>query len=508
MKINGVCLHHDLGALGSAFNVSAAERQLRLMKEMGVNAVRCSHNPLAPELLDLCDRMGLLVMDEPFDMWWQRKTERDYARFFDEWHERDLRDHVMRDRDHASIFMWSIGNEVLEQWSNASADTLSLAEANFILNFGQDRSKLAALGETSVNSLLASKLAGIVRELDPTRPITSGCNEPDPGNHIFRSGVLDVIGYNYHDGWFSSVPANFPGKPFVVSESVSSLMTRGWYRMPSDSVRVCPPLWDDPAREPSFACSSYDNYHVPWGCTHEKSLHDVLHLFPHWNWNEGETVDVWAYYNNADCVELFLNGRSLGERRKLTFEEAESGRCPETCGESHPSSVFGSQTAWRSMSGVTDGSTEFHVRWRIPFEPGELKAVAKKDGRAVRETVVRTAGEPASLRLIPDRTSVSADGSELCFVSVEVLDKDGSLCPKADNLIRFEVSGPAEIAGVDNGSPISLERFKSDRRHAMYGKALVILRPAVGKAGKVTLRAVSDNGSDRTMSAETIIKVR
>ncbi len=567
MKINGVCLHHDLGALGSAFNVSAAERQLRLMKEMGVNAVRCSHNPPAPELLDLCDRMGLLVMDEPFDMWRQRKTERDYARFFDEWHERDLRDHVMRDRNHASIFMWSIGNEVLEQWRNASADTLSLAEANFILNFGQDRSKLAALGETSVNSLLASKLAGIVRELDPTRPITSGCNEPDPGNHIFRSGALDVIGYNYHDGWFSSVPADFPGKPFVVSESVSSLMTRGWYRMPSDSVRVCPPLWDDPAREPSFACSSYDNYHVPWGCTHEKSLHDVLHndfisgqfvwtgfdyigepipygwparssyfgivdlagfpkdiyymyqsvwrtdvdvlhLFPHWNWNEGETVDVWAYYNNADCVELFLNGRSLGERRKLTFEEAESGRCPETCGESHPSSVFGSQTAWRSMSGVTDGSTEFHVRWRIPFEPGELRAVAKKDGRAVRETVVRTAGEPASLRLIPDRTSVSADGGELCFVSVEVLDKDGSLCPKADNLIRFEVSGSAEIAGVDNGSPISLERFKSDRRHAMYGKALVILRPAVGKAGKVTLRAVSDNGSDRTMSAETIIKVR
>ena len=233
MKINGVCLHHDLGALGSAFNVSAAERQLRIMKEMGVNAVRCSHNPPAPELLDLCDRMGLLVMDEPFDMWRQRKTERDYARFFDEWHERDLHDHVVRDRNHVSIFLWSIGNEVLEQWSNASADTLSLAEANFILNFGQDRSKLAALGETSVNSLLAAKLADIIRELDPTRPITSGCNEPDPGNHIFRSGALDVIGYNYHDGYFSSVPINFPGKPFLVSESVSALMTRGWYRMPS-----------------------------------------------------------------------------------------------------------------------------------------------------------------------------------------------------------------------------------------------------------------------------------
>ncbi len=542
MKINGVCLHHDLGALGSAFNVSAAERQLRIMKEMGVNAVRCSHNPPAPELLDLCDRMGLLVMDEPFDMWRQRKTERDYARFFDEWHERDLHDHVVRDRNHVSIFLWSIGNEVLEQWSNASADTLSLAEANFILNFGQDRSKLAALGETSVNSLLAAKLADIIRELDPTRPITSGCNEPDPGNHIFRSGALDVIGYNYHDGYFSSVPTNFPGKPFLVSESVSALMTRGWYRMPSDSVKVCPPLWNDPSIEPSFACSSYDNYHVPWGCTHEKSLHDVLHngfisgqfiwtgfdyigepipygwparssyfgivdlagfpkdiyymyqsvwrpdidvlhLFPHWNWNEGETVDVCAYYNNADCVELFLNGRSLGERRKLSFAEAE--------------------TKCHSMS----GSTEFHISWRVPFEPGELKAVAKKDGRAVRETVVRTAGAPASLRLVPDREVISADGREMCFVTVEVLDKDGNLCPKADNLIRFEVSESAEIAGVDNGSPISLERFKSDRRHAMYGKALVILKPACS-AGKVTLRAVSNDGSGKTISAKTVIKVK
>ena len=512
------------------------------MKEMGVNAVRCSHNPPAPELLDLCDRMGLLVMDEPFDMWRQKKTERDYARFFDEWHERDLHDHVVRDRNHVSIFLWSIGNEVLEQWSNASADTLSLAEANFILNFGQDKSKLAALGETSVNSLLAAKLADIIRELDPTRPITSGCNEPDPGNHIFRSGALDVIGYNYHDGYFSSVPTNFPGKPFLVSESVSALMTRGWYRMPSDSVKVCPPLWNDPSIEPSFACSSYDNYHVPWGCTHEKSLHDVLHndfisgqfiwtgfdyigepipygwparssyfgivdlagfpkdmyymyqsvwrpdidvlhLFPHWNWNEGETVDVCAYYNNADCVELFLNGRSLGERRKLSFAEAD--------------------TKCQSVS----GSTEFHISWRVPFEPGELKAVAKKDGRAVRETVVRTAGAPASLRLVPDRKVISANGREMCFVTVEVLDKDGNLCPKADNLIRFEVSESAEIAGVDNGSPISLERFKSDRRHAMYGKALVILKPACS-AGKLTLRAVSNDGSGRTISAKTVIKVK
>ena len=545
MKINGVCLHHDLGALGSAFNISASERQLRIMKEMGVNAVRCSHNPPAPEFLDLCDRMGLLVMDEPFDMWRQRKTERDYARFFDKWHESDLGDHIRRDRNHPGIFLWSIGNEVLEQWSNASADTLSLAEANFILNFGQDRSKLAADGEMSVNSMLASKLAGIIRKLDHTRPITSGCNEPDPGNHIFRSGALDVIGYNYHDGWFNSVPENFPGKPFIVSESVSALMTRGWYRMPSDSVKVGPPLWDDPRKEPSFACSSYDNYHVPWGCAHEKSLSDVLHndfisgqfiwtgfdyigepipygwparssyfgtvdlagfpkdiyymyqsvwrpdidvlhLFPHWNWHEGETVDIWAYYNNADCVELFLNGKSLGERRKLSFDEVETG----------------------VNDNIICGSTEFHICWRVPYEAGELKAVAKKDGQPVRETIIRTAGEPASLRLTPDRTVIHSGDREMCFVTVEVLDSEGNLCPLADNLIRFEVNGPASIAGVDNGSPISLERFKSDHRHAMYGKALVILQAEGQRSGKITLKANTNNDSCKELSTTIRLNVR
>ncbi len=383
------------------------------------------------------------------------------------------------------------------------------------------------------------------------------------------ASILQVVGLNYRPHRYEEAYQRTPQRLVLGSETASTVSSRGVYLLPAlpDNTETITNMNHPNGNSRTNQCSSYDLQYCPWSNLPDDDFRnmddypwtigqfvwtgfdyigepipygwparssyfgivdlagfpkdiyymyqsvwrtdvDVLHLFPHWNWNEGETVDVWAYYNNADCVELFLNGRSLGERRKLTFEEAESGRCPETCGESHPSSVFGSQTAWRSMSGVTDGSTEFHVRWRIPFEPGELKAVAKKDGRAVRETVVRTAGEPASLRLIPDRTSVSADGSELCFVSVEVLDKDGSLCPKADNLIRFEVSGPAEIAGVDNGSPISLERFKSDRRHAMYGKALVILRPAVGKAGKVTLRAVSDNGSDRTMSAETIIKVR
>lgn len=530
VKIRGVCLHHDLGCLGAAVNRSALGRQLRIMKEMGANAVRCSHNPPAPELLDLCDEMGLMVMDEAFDMWRQRKTERDYARFFEQWHEKDLEDFVVRDRNHPSIIMWSIGNEVLEQWSNASADTLSLEQANYVLNFGHGEEQLAKDMEMSVNSLLAAKLAGIVRRFDPTRPVTSGCNEPDPGNHLFRSGALDIIGYNYHDAWFSSVPSNFPGKPFVVSESVSALMTRGFYKMPSDSVRVCPPLWDDPRADPSFACSSYDNYHVPWGCTHEQSLSqveyesfiagqfiwtgfdylgepipfgwparssffgivdlagfpkdvyylyqsvwrddiDVLHLFPHWNWKDGDVVDVQTYYNNADSVELFLNGESCGVRRKLTHDEALAVNVP-------PAPEI-------SMS------TEFHCCWRVPFSPGELKAVSYRNGEVVCERRTRTASEPSGLRLIPDRNVILADGSDMAFITVEVIDKDGNICPYADDDIVFRLEGPAVIAGVDNGSPVSLERFKADHRRAFHGKALLVVRNT-GTHGKVTVTAASN----------------
>lgn len=183
LKIRGVCLHHDLGALGAAVNKTALRRQLQIMKDMGANAIRCSHNPPAPELLDLCDEMGLMVMDEAFDMWRKQKSKFDYARYFDQWHEKDLTDLIVRDRNHPSVIIWSIGNEVLEQWSDAKADTLSLEEANLILNFGHSSDMLSKDGEElSVNSLLTKKLADIVRKLDPTRPVTAGCQEPDPGS--------------------------------------------------------------------------------------------------------------------------------------------------------------------------------------------------------------------------------------------------------------------------------------------------------------------------------------
>lgn len=508
MKINGVCQHHDLGCLGASINEDALHRQLRILKEMGTNAIRCSHNPPAPEFLAMCDTMGFIVMDESFDMWRRRKTQNDYARFFDEWAERDLTDLVLRDRNHPSILMWSIGNEVLEQWSSADADNLTAEQANLILNAGHDASTLAHGEELSVNSILTRNLCAIIRRYDTTRPITAGCNEPDPKNHLFKSGALDIIGFNYHHQWVKDVPKNFPGQPFIFSESVSALQTRGFYMMPSDKVYKAPVEWWLPYQDPSFQCSAYDNMHASWSSTHEETWDvvkhndfvggqfiwtgfdyigeptpygfparssyfglidlagfpkdtyymyqsewtdkQVLHLFPHWNWLEGQDIDMWCYYNNADEVELFINGRSQGVKAKK---------------DSH----------------------EYHLMWRVKFEPGEVKAVARKDGKVVADKVIRTAGAPAALRLTADRTHFgkNPNGDNLAFISVEVVDKDGNLCPRAEDQIFFDVEG-GRIVGTDNGNPVSMERFKEPKRKAFNGKCLVVVAT---DGGDVKLKA-------------------
>lgn len=511
VKINGVCQHHDLGCLGAAINRRALERQLEILKEMGCNGIRSSHNPPAPELLELCDSMGFIVMNETFDMWRKRKTTYDYSLYFNEWHERDLTDLILRDRNHPSVFMWSIGNEVLEQWTDANADTLDIAAANLLLNMKREASSLANDSTLSVNSLLTQKLCNMAHELDPTRPVTSGNNEPDPKNHLFRAGTLDIIGFNYHDDWFDGVPKNFPGKPFIVTESVSALMTRGYYKMPSDVEFLCPERWDKPYYDPSFSCSSYDNCHAPWGSRHEgtwghvkykkficgqyiwagfdyigeptpygwparssffgiidlagfpKDIYymyqsewtdkEVLHLFPHWNWKEGEEIDMWCYYNNADEVELFVNGESQGVQYK--------------------------------------DSLVFHTSWRVKYQPGEVSVVSRKNGKQVGERTIVTAGRPAQIRMTADRSRIKADGEDLSFITVEVLDSEGNLCPRAENNIFFEIEGTGFIAGVDNGSPISLERFKDNHRKAFYGKCLVVVQ-SDGEAGNVRVKATSE----------------
>ena len=505
VKINGVCEHHDFGCLGAALNEDALHRKLVKLKAMGVNAIRSSHNPPAPELLNMCDTMGLIVMDESFDMWRRKKTQNDYARFFDEWHERDLSDLVKRDRNHPCILMWSIGNEVLEQWSSADADELTLEQANLILNAGHDASTLAHGEEMTPNALLTQHLANIIKKYDKTRPITAGCNEPDPKNHLFKSGAIDIIGFNYHHQWIKDVPKNFPNKPFIMSESVSALQTRGYYMMPSDSIYVAPKEWWMPYTDPSFMCSAYDNMHASWSSTHEQTWDvvkhtpyvggqfiwtgfdyigeptpygfparssyfgiidlagfpkdiyymyqsewtnkPVLHLFPHWNWLPGQEIDMWCYYNNADEVELYVNGKSQGVRRKA---------------DSHV----------------------YHVSWRVKYEPGEVKVVARKAAvkngypEIVATQTIKTAGQPDHLRLTTDYK-----GKTTTFVNVEVVDKDGNLCPWAENQVFFETTDGLEIIGVDNGSQFSMERFKDTKRKAFMGKCMVAV------SGKGELKA-------------------
>ena len=575
MKINGVCEHHDFGCLGAALNEDALHRKLTILRDMGVNAIRSSHNPPAPELLNMCDSMGIMVMDESFDMWRRKKSNGDYARFFDEWHQRDLSDLVKRDRNHPCIIMWSIGNEVLEQWSDAAADTLSLEQANLILNAGHDASTLAHGDELSVNSLLTRHLADIVKKYDPwgARPVTAGCNEPDPKNHLFKSGAIDVIGFNYHHQWVKDVPKNFPNKPFIFSESVSALQTRGYYRMPSDSIYTAPVEWWLPYTDPSFKCSAYDNMHASWSSTHEETWdvvkHNdfvggqfiwtgfdyigeptpyayparssyfgiidlaglpkdsyymyqsewtkkpVLHLFPHWNWLPGQQIDMWCYYNQADEVELFINGKSQGIRKKKVHGEGNEGS-DAVSAKAANAAATAANAETDANAAAFDCSTEYHVMWRVTFEPGEVKVVARKQGREISSQTIKTAGPPhhlvlkktyqntlastahtpsgvpADLQSAVKKGSTSVPGdlqsptsptSPTTFVEVNVVDKDGNLCPNAENEIYF--SSTAEILGTDNGNQTSLERFTDPKRKAFFGKCIIVLR------GHGTLRAES-----------------
>jgi len=509
VKINGVCNHHDLGALGSAVNTRAIERQLQILKAMGCNAIRTSHNPPAPELLDLCDKMGFIVMDESFDMWLKKKTTYDYSLDFPEWHERDLTDMVLRDRNHPSIFIWSIGNEVGEQWGEAKTADVDLQKANIALNNKKTiNAEDVKMGKSGKNAILTRSLVDIVKAVDLTRPVSAACNGTDDNNPLFVSGAMDLIGFNYHEGEYAGITKRFPLTPFFVSESVSALQTRGYYVMPSDSVIVCPKSWDVPYTNPSQKCSAYDNCRAPWGSTHEATwkivkkydhvagqfiwtgfdylgeptpywwpsrssyfgiidlagfpkdvyymyqsewtTKDVLYIFPHWNWKAGQPVDVWAYYNNADEVELYLNGQSLGKRSKV--------------------------------------GDDLHVMWRVPFAPGTLKAVSRKGGKVVLTKEIKTAGEPVSICMKADRQTITADGKDLSYVTVELLDKDGNANPLADQLVKFTVEGEGTIVGTDNGDQNDHVSLKKPERHLFYGKCLAIVQTN-GKAGNIVLKA-------------------
>jgi beta-galactosidase len=461
----------------------AIERQLQILKAMGCNAIRTAHNPPAPELLDLCDRMGFLVMDEAFDMWKKKKNKFDYSKDWDKWHVQDLQDQVLRDRNHPSVFIWSIGNEIREQFDSTG------------ISIGRE-------------------LVGIVKSLDKTRPVTSALSDADPKkNFIYQSSALDLVGLNYHIETYADFQKNYPGQKFIGTEQMSALATRGHYDMPSDSIRRWPKDGKTPLKDgnPDLTVSSYDNVSAYWGSTHEETWKiikkydflsglfvwsgfdflgepvpylwparssyygivdlagfpkdayymyqsewtnkPVLHLFPHWNWQPGKLVDVWAYYNNADEVELYLNGKSLGIKAKT--------------------------------------GDELHVMWRVKYEPGTLKAVSRKNGKIVLVNQIVTAGEPYQIKLSADRSKIKAGGKDVSYITVSVVDKQGNPVPLADNLIKFDIEGAGILKGVDNGCQTNLEPFTARQIKLFNGLALGIIQ-SNSKAGRIIVNATGN----------------
>jgi len=516
VPLQGVCNHHDLGALGSAFNVRAAERQLEILKAMGCNAIRTSHNPPAPELLDLCDRMGLVVMAEAFDCWKARKKPNDYHLLFADWHEADLRSLVRHHRNHPCVVLWSTGNEIPEQGTEAGRE-------------------------------LSRKLTAIVHEEDPTRPVVAGCNHEGAGFNGFQH-TLDVFGYNYKPQAYARFRATNAGIPLISSESASCVSSRGEYFFPVSNNKS-QGLAD-------FQVSSYDLYAPPWAMRPEgefrgqdtnkfvggefvwtgfdylgeptpynsdlsnlnnysnpadrvraekelaelgriltpsrssyfgivdlagfkkdrfylyqsrwRSELPMAHILPHWNWpgREGEVTPVHVY-TSGDEAELFLNGKSLGRKKK--------------------------------------GPLEYRLHWDdVKYSPGELKVVAYRHGKKWATDVVQTTGSAAKLQLTADRSKIAADGKDLAFVTVKVTDRKGRLVPRAQNRLQFEIAGPGRIVATDNGDPTSHESFQSPSRKAFNGLALVIVRAKPGETGKIELKA----GADGLPGGSVVIRAR
>jgi len=499
IQIKGVNQHHDLGALGAVFNTRAAERQLEILREMGCNAIRTAHNPPAPGLLDLTDRMGFLVMGEIFDVWERKKTPLDFHLIFPDWHEQDLRAMIRRDRNHPSVIIWSFGNEVGEQYT----------------------------GEEG--AVLAKRLHNIIKEEDPTRPTTSAMNWAKPDMPL--PAVMDVISLNYQGEGIRQLPefegtnrirtlpmydsfhTKFPDKVILSSETASALSSRGTYLFPvvqniSDIVRdgrggdskikhvsayelhavdfgsSADKVFSSIERHPfvagEFVWTGWDYLGEPTPYYDSRSSYSgiidlagfkkdrfylyqahwrpelpMVHILPHWNWPErvGLITPVHVF-TSGDEAELFLNGKSIGRKSK--------------------------------------GQSEYRLRWDdVKYEPGELKVVAYKNGKKWAEDVIKTTDEPVRLRASADRNEIRADGNDLSFITVKVIDKNGLTVPTANSNIRFEIEGPGEILATDNGDPTNFVPFPSHEREAFSGLVLVVVRSKSGGSGLITVTAKS-----------------
>jgi len=640
VQLYGVNLHHDHGPLGAAFYTRAMERQLEIMRDMGCNAIRTSHNPPAPEVLDLCDRMGFVVWDEVFDKWDDKAGRVDGEPPLEEYSEKQIRNLVMRDRNHPCVIVWSIGNE--------------------IGNYPNDKQ-----GKSPER---VKFMSDFVRKYDPTRPVGLVCHVPNTVDQPILD-ALDFTGWNYMRR-YARYRESYPDKPIIYSESASTLSTRGFYHLPLpdrktdypqqqrqvDAYDLHAAAWsdipdaefqlmeDDSFVAGEFVWTGFDYLGEPTPFSREArssyfGIVDLcgipkerfylyrsywrpdattVHILPHWNWPDrvGQNVPVFVY-TNGDSAELFLNGKSLGRRTKDVQPER-----PTSLAQGKPATASSAQTDdgniaakandgdhstrwcaaaagadqwWQvdlgevrsiqyitiefekeeknygyeikassdetSWQTVVTKKTSRRPRWGGPrrifhkvnaqaryvrieftdlqegtwasirefgvypekvesdyyaptykyrlrfndvvYEPGELKAVAYKDGKKIGEAIMRTAGEPAAVRLTPDRTQLYASGDDLCYILVEAVDDKGMLCPLADNMIKFKIDGPAEIAGVGNGNPMSLEPFQADYRKLFYGKAMLILRIKEDKAGTVRVIAESEGLRPATVTVRS-----
>lgn len=502
VEVQGTCNHHDLGALGAAINTSGLRRELSILKQMGCNALRTSHNPPAPELLELADQMGFLVWDEAFDAWKNGKKKNDYNKLYDEWHEKDLKALVHRDRNHPCVFIWSIGNEVMNQRDVE----------------------------------MTKHLADIVRSEDPTRPVSNGYNDPDGAREVGAVVGIDIMGVNY---FFEQQPRwdadpRYANKPTIGSETSSCVSSRGeyffgkepeyqsWQITSYDSAKPgwgCTPdeqfrtnakfphllgefVWtgfdylgeptpynsdetnllnfrNDPAKKAELEAklaelsknkapsrSSYfgivdlagfpkDRFYLYQ--SHWRSDFPMAHILPHWNWPErvGQVTPVHVY-TSGDEAELFLNGKSLGRKVKVAGKD-------------------------------------FRLVWDdVAYQPGELKVVAYKNGKQWASDMVKTTGGAAKLNLSADRGTIASDGADLAYITVKVQDKEGLTVPRTHPLIKFEVEGPGEIVATDNGDATSFVPFQSHEREAFNGLALVIVKAKKGAKGTFKVKAISN----------------
>ena len=487
-KIKGVCLHHDLGPLGAAENKAALVRQIRIMKEMGCDAIRTAHNMPSTMQMEVCDSMGMMVMAESFDMWVYPKCKNGYARFFNDWAERDIANLVLNHRNHPSIIMWSIGNEIPEQWSDEGRE-------------------------------IARRLQDVCHRLDPTRPVTQGMDKPDDALKSGFAQVMDVPGFNYrvhkYDGNIKQLPQGF----LLGSETASTVSSRGVYKFP---VKVGYGLTYDDGQ-----CSSYDTEYCSWSnlpdddwrmqedrkwvigefvwtgfdylgeptpydeywpsrssyfgiCdlaglpkdrywlyrSHWRKDEPTLHLLPHWTWpgREGEVTPVYCYTSYPEA-ELFVNGKSQGRRKHDKASRLD----------------------------------RFRLRWNdVVYSPGELTVVAyDKKGNAADTLTLKTAGEPARIVLTADRTEISAQGRDLSFVTVTVVDKDGTPCPTADNELTFAVDGAGKFRAACNGDATSLVTFDSCRMPLFNGQLVVVVEGE--SKGTATLTVSADGLPDASL---------